>query len=295
MKNKKIVFMGSSDFSLAALKKLSEDGFNIIAVYTRMPKPNGRNYKIKKTVVHEYAESKNIPVFTPKTLRDEEQVKIFSDLKSDITIVSSYGLIIPENVLDKSIFINIHGSLLPRWRGASPIQSAILAGDKETGISIMKMDAGLDTGDVILMKSVKIFPETTFGELSKSLAELGADMMEETLLNFDKYFYNAKKQSEEGACYASKISKEMGKIDWEDSCENILRKIKAFSPSPAAWMELNDLRIKILDASIVNSSDDFSKDFTMKCSDGILRLDVVQPAGKNKMSGQDFIRGYRKK
>ena len=156
MKNSRLVFMGSTEFSLASLKKLYDDGFNIVAVYTREPKPVGRHYKLTKTIVHEFAESKNIPVFTPRTFRDEEQVQIFADLKADVAVVSAYGLIIPQTLLDMAPFINIHGSLLPRWRGAAPIQRAILSGDEETGISIMKMDDGLDTGDVISMKSVKI-------------------------------------------------------------------------------------------------------------------------------------------
>ena len=292
MKNKRIVFMGSSDFSLSSLKKLCENGFNVIAVYTRAPQPTGRGYKIKKTIIHEYAEEKSIPVYTPKTLRNDEQEKIFESLNSDLAIVSSYGLIIPENILSKSLFINIHASLLPRWRGASPIQSSILAGDEKTGISIMKMDAGLDTGDVISMKSVDVFPETTFGELSKILADLGSEMILETVANLDKSLSGAKKQDEIGACYAHKISKEMAEIDWNKSRKEILRLINSFSPAPSAWSLMDGKRIKIINASFAES--DNSKDFIMKCSDGFLRLDLVQPEGKKPMRGCDFIRGHRR-
>lgn len=285
--------MGSSEFSLAALKRLYENGFNIVAVYTKVPKPTGRNYKVTKTVIHEYAEQKHIPVYTPRTLRNSpEQEELFVSLKADVVVVAAYGLIIPENFLGKSIFINIHGSLLPRWRGAAPIQAAIMAGDEETGISIMKVDAGLDTGDIISMKSLKI-GDMTSGELFKAMADLGAEMIEETLLNLDDALKNAVPQPEEGVTYADKISKDICKIDWNEDRKSILCKIKALSPTPGAWTELNGLRIKILNASLVDPDENIDKDFVMKCSDGLLRLDVVQPAGKNAMSGRDFARGHR--
>lgn len=293
-KQKRIVFMGSSDFSLISLKRMCESDFNIVAVYSREPKPTGRNYKIQKTVVHSYAEERNIPVFTPKTLRNSEQEEIFRQLNPEIAVVAAYGLIIPQNFLDMASFINIHASLLPRWRGAAPIQAAILAGDKETGISIMKMDAGLDTGDVISMKSIPITSETSFGDLSKSMAELGADMICKTLENFSKEtLQQAEKQSDEGSCYASKISKDMCKLNWEDDCITNLRKIKAFSPDPGAWQEYDGIRIKILDAKMC--SEVTPKDFVVRCSDGFLNLTSVQPAGKRVMSGQDFIRGRKNK
>lgn len=278
---------------MAALKRLYENEFNIVAVYTKVPKPTGRNYKVTKTVVHEYAEQKQIPVYTPRTLRNSsEQEELFISLKADVAVVAAYGLIIPENFLDKSIFINIHGSLLPRWRGAAPIQAAIMAGDEETGITIMKVDAGLDTGDIISMKSLKI-GDMTSGELFKAMADLGAEMIEETLLNLDDALKNAVPQPEEGITYADKISKDICKIDWSEDRKSVLRKIKALSPTPGAWTELNGLRIKILNASLVESDENTDKDFIMKCSDGLLRLDVVQPAGKNAMSGRDFARGHR--
>lgn len=285
--------MGSSEFSLAALKRLYENEFNIVAVYTKVPKPTGRNYKVTKTVVHEYAEQKQIPVYTPRTLRNSsEQEELFISLKADVVVVAAYGLIIPENFLNKTDFINIHGSLLPRWRGAAPIQAAIMAGDEETGITIMKVDAGLDTGDIISMKSLKI-GDMTSGELFKAMADLGAEMIEETLLNLDEALKNAVPQPEEGITYADKISKDICKIDWSEDRKSILHKIKALSPTPGAWTELNGLRIKILNASLVESDENTDKDFIMKCSDGLLRLDVVQPAGKNAMSGRDFARGHR--
>jgi len=295
MKNKRLVFMGSTEFSLASLKKLYEDGFNIVAVYSREPKPTGRHYKLTKTIVHEFAESKNIPVYTPKTFRDEEQVKIFAKLNADVAVVSAYGLIIPQTLLDMAPFINIHGSLLPRWRGAAPIQRAILAGDKETGISIMKMNDGLDTGDVISMKSVKIDDEMNSGELSEILAQLGTEMIEETLLNLDESLKKSTKQQEEGVCYAHKIDKKVAKFDLSDNAFTIVRKVKAFAPTPGAWTELDGKRLKILDASLIENSGNCKDDLVFESSDGTWVAKVVQPEGKKPMSGRDFRRGYLRK
>ncbi|MBO4405773.1 MAG: methionyl-tRNA formyltransferase [Alphaproteobacteria bacterium] len=295
MKNNRLVFMGSTEFSLASLKKLYEDGFNIVAVYSREPKPVGRHYKLTKTVVHEFAESKNIPVYTPKNFKDEEEVKIFADLKADVAVVSAYGLIIPQTLLDLAPFINIHGSLLPRWRGAAPIQRAILAGDAETGISIMKMDAGLDTGDVISIKPVKISNEMNYGQLSEVLAQLGAEMIEETLLNLKESLTRATKQSENGACYAHKIDKKEARFDLSDSAVSIVRKIKAFAPIPGAWAELNGKRLKILDASLTENDKNYKDDLVFESPDGKWIAKIVQPEGKKPMSGRDFRRGYLKK
>lgn len=292
MKNKRLCFMGSTKFSLASLKKLYEDGFNVVAVYTREPKPVGRHYKLTKTIVHEFAESKNIPVYTPKTFRDEEQVKIFADLKVDVVVVSAYGLIIPRALLDMAPFINIHGSLLPRWRGAAPIQRAILSGDEETGISIMKMDDGLDTGDVISMKSVKIDDEMNYGQLSEILAQLGAEMIEETLLNLDESLKKATKQPKDGVCYAHKINKKVAKFDLSDKATTIVRKVKAFAPIPGAWMELNGKRLKILEASLIENCENSKDDLVFESSDGAWIAKIVQPEGKKPMFGRDFRRGY---
>lgn len=287
--------MGSTEFSLASLKKLHMDGFNIVAVYTREPKPVGRHYRVTKTVVHEFAESNAIPVYTPKTFRDEEQVKIFTDLKPDVAVVSAYGLIIPQVMLDMVPFINIHASLLPRWRGAAPIQRAILSGDKETGVSIMKMDAGLDTGDIISMKSVQISEEMNSGELFEILASLGAEMIEEALLNLGESLQKATKQSEEGACYAQKIDKKEAKFDLSDSANLIVRKVKAFAPVPGAWTELDGKRLKVLDASLIQNKEGYQDDLIFESSDGIWIAKLVQPEGKKTMPGRDFRRGYLRK
>ncbi|MDR0677309.1 MAG: methionyl-tRNA formyltransferase [Holosporaceae bacterium] len=299
--NKSIVFMGTSDFSLKALVALCETGFNIAAVYTRPPKPFGRNYQIQKSLVHQFAENKNIPVYCPKNFKTQEEVEFFRSLNVDLAIVASYGLIIPQSILEipPHGFINIHASLLPRWRGAAPIQAAILAGDKETGITIMKMDDGIDTGDIISMESVIIFPKTTHEELSNQLGNLGAKMIVETLQNFDQIIPQARKQPEKGSVYAPKIEKKSCRIDWTNSVDTILRQVMAFSPIPGAWTEISGIRVKILDAEIenhekINSSVGIlDKSAIVSCGIGNIKLITVQPSGKNRMSGVDFIKGRK--
>lgn len=301
-----IVFMGTADFSLKGLVTLYENNYNIVAVYTQAPKPSGRKQKIHESAVHEFAESKGIAVFTPKSLKKAEQIEIFASLKPDLAIVSSYGLIIPQNMLDipKYGFVNIHASALPRWRGAAPIQAAILAGDERTGITIMKMDAGVDTGDIISMRYVDITSKTNHGQLAEDLGNLGAKMIIETLSDLDNLLVNAKKQPNEGATYAQKISKESCKIDWNNSATNVLRHIMAFSPAPGAWSEVDGLRMKILDADVVSASSNFEISATnigeifenkgemfVMCRDGVLKIARIQPAGKNAMNGSDFLRG----
>lgn len=300
-----IVFMGTSDFSLKGLVALYENNCNVIAVYTQAPKPSGRKQKIHKSVVHEFAESKGISVFTPKSLKRADQIEIFASLKPDLAIVSSYGLIIPKDMLDipRYGFVNIHASALPRWRGAAPIQAAILAGDKQSGITIMKMDSGIDTGDIISMKYVDIHPKTNHGQLAEDLGNLGAKMIIETLSNLDNMLAKAKKQPNEGATYAQKISKESCKISWNSSVTDILRQIMAFAPIPSAWSEVDGIRMKILDADISANSEISAKnvgeifenkgEMFVMCQDGALKITKIQPAGKNAMNGTDFLRGRK--
>ena len=294
----RIVFMGTSDFSLKALRSICANKFNVVGVYSQPPRPAGRNYALKKSVVHEFVENEGIPIFTPTSLKNDTAFEEFKSLQADVAVVASYGLIIPQRFLETPQygFINIHASLLPRWRGASPIQSALLNGDHETGITIMKMDAGVDTGDIISMQSLPISQKTTFGELSEDLGNLGAKMIVQTLHNLDDALRNCKKQSEEGAIYAKKISKDSCKIDWGQSAEKILHQIKAFSPTPAAWTEVDGIRVKILDAELCGEScnpSDEAKSIIAKCGIGSIRLTLLQPAGKNPMSGEAFLRGHK--
>ncbi len=301
--NNRIIFMGTTEFSLKILQAIIANGFNVVAVYTRAPKPAGRNYKLQKTVVHEFAESKNIPVYTPKTLRTEEAFQEFQALTPTVAVVVAYGLIVPQNILDTPQFgcINIHASLLPRWRGASPIQSAILAGDKKTGVTIMKMDAGIDTGDIISMREVVLTDTTNCEMLSEQLSNLGADMIVQTLNSLPVALQSAYKQPEEGAIYAEKITKEFCRINWNDTAENVQHKIMALSPSPAAWFEIENIRIKITDAEIISITDKLpgtvfisnKGGMCIACSKDAILLKTIQPAGKKLMPSSDFLRGHQ--
>lgn len=296
--------MGTTEFSLRVLKVLVDNKFNIVAVYTRAPKPAGRNYKLCKTVVHEFAESLNIPVYTPATLRNDKAAEEFKALCPDVAVVVAYGLIIPQNILDipKYSCFNIHASLLPRWRGASPIQSAILAGDAETGVTIMKMDAGVDTGDIVSMQRVKIDDDMNAEALSLQLSEIGADMMINTLNDIEESLKAAQKQPSEGAIYAQKITKEFCEINWNNPKEDIHRKIMALSPIPSAWTEISGIRCKIQDSSILHCNCDKNcgtifqtetKDMAIACNNGAVVIESLQPAGKKVMTGKSFLLGHK--
>lgn len=301
--NNRIVFMGTTEFSLKILQTIIEQGFNVVAVYTRAPKPAGRNYKLQKTVVHEFAETHSIPVYTPKTLRTEEAFQEFQNLNPTVAVVVACGLIVPQNVLDTPQFgcINIHASLLPRWRGASPIQSAILAGDKKTGVTIMKMDAGIDTGDIISMEEVKITDSINSEQLSEQLSSLGAKMIVETLNNLPTALQSAYKQPEEGAIYAEKITKEFCQLNWNDTAENIQRKIMALSPTPAAWFEIDGIRVKVTDAQVTNFANypsgtifvTANGEMCVSCGKDAIQIKTLQPAGKKTMHSSDFLRGHQ--
>lgn len=293
--------MGSSDFSLYTLKslyELSRGGLiDLIGIYTKTPKASGRGQQIHKSIVHDFGENHKIPVFYPKSLRSDNEFDAFQKLNCDLAIVASYGLIIPQRILDMPPygFINVHASALPRWRGAAPIHAALLAGDKMTGITIMKMDAGIDTGDIISIRKVKISNRTTHGELQETLGKLGAEMMSEVVKNLDESLKNAQKQPEKG-CYAKKIEKNDNFINFDDTAKNILRKIFAFAPKPGAFGIVNGLRIKIFDAEICEFSNDknvgyIDEGIIVKCQDAFLKILKLQPAGKKVMSADDFLRG----
>jgi methionyl-tRNA formyltransferase len=291
--------MGTSDFSLTALRSLLDAGLNVVAVYTQAPKPSGRNYKIHRSPVHNFAEKRSIAVYTPQTLKSDQE-ELFRSLEANLAVVSSYGLIIPHNILQIPTygFLNIHASLLPRWRGAAPLRSAILTGDSKTGITIMKMDAGVDTGDIVAIKAIDISEKINHGELEKRLGCLGAEMIVDIIHNLEENLSKARKQPEEGAIYAPKVKKESGKINWHNAAKNILQQIMAFSPTPGAWCEIAGTRVQIFDAEIViedsiHEVGHISAGMVVACGAASLRLTLLRPAGKNKMSGEDFLRGHK--
>ena len=293
----KIVFMGTPDFALEALKALATE-HEILAVYTKEPKISGRGNKLLKTPVHMWAEEHNIEVRTPKTLRNEEEQRKFAELKADIAVVAAYGLILPQPVLDAYPLgcINIHASLLPRWRGAAPIQRSIEAGDKVSGVTIMKVAAGLDTGDMLLKGEVEITPDTTGGDLHDKLAVIGADLVMKTL----REWKNIKPQVQDDAlsCYAAKIEKEESVLDCELNAEVLARKIMAFSPYPAIYFEHKGERFKILRAKVADehiekgSIKQLGNRLFIGCNGGAVEVKEIQRQGKKAMATEELLRGY---
>ena len=294
----KIVFMGTPEFALTALKKLAAE-HEIVAVYTRAPKPAGRGNKLIKSPVHLWAEEQGLEVRTPKTLRQEEEQQKFAALKADMAVVAAYGLILPPAVLEAfpKGCVNIHGSLLPRWRGAAPIERAIEAGDEKTGVTTMKMDAGLDTGDMLLKEEVAIAPGTTAGELREKMAAAGAALIVRTLREWDNL--KPQKQDDALSCYAAKIEKEEALLDWRLPAVVLERKIRAFNPAPAAYFEHGGERFKVLRAVVCDESVPASELFCRNgrlfvgCADGALEIIEIQRQGKKAMSAAELLRGYK--
>lgn len=293
----KVVFMGTPDFSVPALERLIKE-HEVVCVYTREPKIAGRGNNLSKTPIHLLAEKKGIEVRTPKTLRDEGEQRKFSELKADVAVVAAYGLILPEPILEAFPLgcLNIHASLLPRWRGAAPIQRAIEAGDKKSGVTIMHVAQGLDTGDMLLKGEVEITSETTGEILHDKLAQIGADLISQVLADSKKY--PPQKQSENDACYAKKIDKNEAKADFLLSAEELCRKIRAFSPYPAVYFEHKNERFKILFAEPSAEKGEIGEimqsDNSLKiaCADGSINITKIQRQGKKPMDITELLRGF---
>jgi len=291
----KIIFMGTPEFAVPALKQLVAQGFEIPAVYTRPPAPAGRGKKEQKSPVHILAESHGLPVLTPVSLKNPDEQQKFREFNADLALVAAYGLLLPEPILNGMKFgcINIHPSLLPRWRGAAPIQRAIIAGDSETGVCIMKMDKGLDTGDVLAMEKYKIPEKMTAGELHDALAEIGAGLTLETIGKLAEI--TPVKQSAEGVTYASKIGKEDEKIDWRKSAREIECLVRGLQPRPGAYFIHNGERIKITaaDFSLGGAGKPagtvLDENFSIACGTGVLRPLKLQRPGKNIVSLREFL------
>ena len=292
----KIVFMGTPEFSIPALKILKQSKHKIVCVYTQPPKKQSRGQKIKKTAVHVFSENEGLKVKTNK-LSDEKEYEDFTKLDPDLVVVIAYGQIIPDIYLKKPnvIFLNVHASLLPKWRGAAPIERAILNKDKETGISIMKIEKKLDTGPFLKQVKVNINEETTSGELIKKLSVIGAEALKDSieLILTGKAIF--KKQNEKEASYAKKIDKIETRINWKDKAENIIAKINAFNPKPGAWFLLKNERVKILKAKEILQKGEpgtiLDNKLTVACSVNAIKISKLQKEGKRDMDVVEFLAG----
>lgn len=300
-----IIFAGTPDFAAQHLQALLNSKHNVIAVYTQPDKPAGRGKKLQASPVKQLAEANQIPVFQPKSLRKEEAQAELKALNADVMVVVAYGLILPEAVLNSPRYgcLNVHGSLLPRWRGAAPIQRSIWAGDKQTGVTIMQMDIGLDTGDMLHKVTTPILPNETSASLYAKLAELAPPALLEVLDGLKKQTFKPVKQDETLSNYAEKLSKEEAKLDWSLPAAQLERNIRAFNPWPMSFLTLEvdgvEQNIKIYQATILPHQEKapgtiVNVDKTgiqISTQEGILNITQLQPAGKKPMSVQDFLNG----
>lgn len=289
----RIVFMGSPDFAVPSLDALRKAGHEVIAVYAQPPRPAGRGKSERRTAVHERAAELGIEVRTPKSLRDPEEQARFCALDADVGVVAAYGLILPKPILDapKGGCVNVHASLLPRWRGAAPIQRAILAGDEISGVTLMQMDEGLDTGPMLARTTLDIRQKNA-GQITTELAEIGAGLLIEWLAHPT----SPVPQPIAGATYASKIDKAEARIDWSVPAELIERKVRAFNPIPGSWFEARGERIKLLGAVMVEGSGSpgavLDGELTIAAGSGAVRPTAVQRAGRAPMEPSELLRGF---
>jgi len=294
----KLIFMGTPDFAVPTLAALIEAGHEIVCVYAQPPRPAGRGQSERLTPVHAFAAEHQIVIRTPVSLKDEVEQQAFADLGADAAIVVAYGLILPQAILDAPRLgcLNLHGSLLPRWRGAAPLQRAIMAGDVQSGACIMQMNAGLDTGDVLATRVVPLAATTTAGELHDQLAADGAPLMVETLAQLAAGELTPEAQPEDGVTYAAKIDKSEARIDWRLASTEIDCLIRGLSPFPGAWFSYAGERIKVLNATVVDQKGEAGKsldrELTIACGEGALKLETVQRGGRKPMSAGDLLRGF---
>ena len=297
----RIIFMGTPEFAVPTLTEIVSSGHEVVAVYSRAPKPAGRGQAERKSPVHLAAEGFGIEVRTPRSLKSAEEQAAFADLEADLAVVVAYGLILPAAILSAPRLgcLNLHGSLLPRWRGAAPIQRAVMAGDRRTGVMVMRMDEGLDTGPVGLAEEMPIGPDMTAGELHDRMMLVGADLMGRALAALERGSLEFTPQPAEGVTYAAKIDKAEAKIDWSKPAPAVLRHIHGLSPFPGAWSEVTvdgeAMRVKLLRCEPARGAglpgallDD---QLTIACSGGAIRIVELQRAGKAPMKAAEFLRG----
>lgn len=301
MSTLRLAFMGSPDFAVPVLAEILAQGHEVVCVYAQPPRPAGRGQAERKTAVHQFAEAHGLPVRTPKSLKGAAEQQAFAALDLDVAVVVAYGLILPKAILDapKLGCLNLHASLLPRWRGAAPIHRAIMAGDTETGVMVMQMDEGLDTGPVLLGERVPIGPRETTGSLHDKLSQTGASLMGRALAALSRGSLDAVPQAEDGVTYAAKIDKAEARLDWTRPADELDRLVRGLTPFPGAFFEMETpkgkVRVKVLRAEPVDDEgapgEVLGHGLTIACGSGALRIDDVQPAGKGSMSAEAFLRG----
>jgi methionyl-tRNA formyltransferase len=293
----RLIFMGTPDFAVPTLVELAARGHDIAAVYTRAPKPGGRGLDLKPTPVEREARRLSLPVHTPKTLKDEKAQQDLRALDIDAAVVVAYGLMLPKAVLDapRHGCFNVHASLLPRWRGAAPINRAIMSGDAESGVTIMKMDEGLDTGAMAMAERMPIGADMSAGELHDTLSRLGADLMPRVLAAVERESLRLTPQPSTGVTYAEKIANTERRIDWSKPWSQVHDHIRGLSPFPGAWFELGGVRVKALRSTKGAGSGApgaaLDDRLTIACADGAVRLTHVQRSGKQPMAAEEFLRG----
>ena len=302
-KRLRIIFAGTPDFSVPALEALIDSGHEVVAVYTQPDRPAGRGRKLKASPVKEVALKNNISIYQPESLKEKSEQEKIAQLKPDLMVVVAYGLLLPETVLSIPEFgcLNIHASILPRWRGAAPIQRAILEGDSESGISIMQMDIGLDTGDVLTIATCPIEKNETGGSLHDKLAMLGAQPLLDVLAQLKNGSVKPVKQKDNDACYAKKLSKEEALIDWNKPVTEIDRMIRAFNPWPVAFTTLDDKNMRIWSATMLDKNSDKKPGTVLSCNkdgldvatgQGVLHIEKLQMPGGRAMSASEFINAH---
>ena len=294
----RIAFMGTPDFAVPALRALRQAGHDLAAVYCQPPRPAGRGQRPRPCPVQAWAGDHGIPTQTPASLKPAAAQQAFRDLGLDAAVVAAYGLILPKPILDAPRLgcLNIHASLLPRWRGAAPIHRALLAGDRETGVSIMQMDEGLDTGPVLLAERLPITAGMTAAALHDALAALGARLIVDALQGLADGTLDATPQPEQGVTYAAKLTREEGRLDWTESAAALERRIRAFTPWPGAWSEVAGARVKLLAAQVVDGDGDpgtvLDDRLTIACGHRALRPLRLQREGRKEMDAETFLRGF---
>ena len=293
--------MGTPEFSAVSLKQIVEHGYDVVAVYTQPPRRAGRGKSLKKSAVHILAEELGLEVFTPKNFKNNSDIDIFADHKADVAIVVAYGLLLPKAILTAPKFgcLNLHGSLLPRWRGAAPIQRAIMAGDKKTGVMVMQMDEGLDTGPVALTTEIPLRPNITAGELHDEMRQAGADLLVKALKDLEQGQLEFVEQAKSGVTYAKKIDKSEARIDWKQDANMVLNNIHGLSPFPGAWFEIiinsKPVRVKIISAKIIEKNgkagEVLDSQLSIACRNKAIKPIKLQRQGKGIVELDAFLRG----